>query len=385
VQLACPIKTFPQALAATKSPLTICARISVSALSPVFVSVTVCATLVVPTCCAAKLNINGDSPSVAPAAPIPVNDAICVPAESVIEKTPVLEPATVGVNPIATVQPVLAANLAPQVFAVMAKSPVIAGVCSVAETPPVLDTAMFWTGLAELPNVTVPKLRLVGVRTIAAGAAPTPLSAAVACPPGMFPSSVSVPVLVPVAVGAKTTCTAQLAPAASDTRVQLSVSVKSLVTATLLMINDPPPAFVTVTVCAADDCPAAVAGKLSAAGARPASGGATPTPVNATDCVRNASDTVKAPVSVPPAAGINSTVSVQLECPASETPQLFPSVKFPLAIPALISVNASSPAFVSVTVCAADTVPYCCDPKLKASGDSVSVGVDIPVPVSPAV
>jgi hypothetical protein len=153
--------------------------------------------------------VSGASPSVATDAPVPVRAAVCVPAESVIEKLPFLKPEAVGVKRIATVQPVEGASVAPQVLAEIAKSPVILGVCSVAGTPPVFEMVMFWAGLLDDPSVTVPKLMLVGSRTIAAGASPVPASITVACKgvllPGALPKTVSAPALAPAAVGTKVT------------------------------------------------------------------------------------------------------------------------------------------------------------------------------------
>jgi hypothetical protein len=50
VQLECPARVAPQPLVAVKLPPLTCTAISVSALSPVFVKVTGCVGLAVPTC-----------------------------------------------------------------------------------------------------------------------------------------------------------------------------------------------------------------------------------------------------------------------------------------------------------------------------------------------
>ncbi len=132
-----------------------------------------------------------------------------MPAESVIDKLPRLAPDAVGVKTIATVQPVDAASVVPQVFAVIAKSPLAAAGCSVAATPPVFEIVMFPAGLLDEPSVTVPKFMLLGSSTIAAGASPVPASATVACNavllPGALPKTVSTPVRAPAAVGEKVT------------------------------------------------------------------------------------------------------------------------------------------------------------------------------------
>jgi hypothetical protein len=81
--------------------------------------------------------------------------------------------------------------------------------------------------------------------------------------------------------------------------------------------------------------------------------GATPTPFNAMFWLRYWSDTVSTPASWPTLFGAKATSSVQVECPLSELPQLFTTVKSPLAICAAISSSAESPELVSVTCCAA--------------------------------
>ena len=211
-QVECPLSAAPQSFIAEKFPPLTCTAISVNGLSPAFVRVTVCAADVVDTCCGEKPSIGGDRPSVAAEAPVPFKAAVCVPAESVSEKTPLRRPDAVGVNTIATVHPVDSASVVPQVLAEIAKSPDTTGVCSVAGTPPVLDTVTFSAGLLAEPSVTVPKFALLGLSTMAAGRLPVPLSAAVACKsrllPGVLPATVKIPDRDPPAPGENVTCTA---------------------------------------------------------------------------------------------------------------------------------------------------------------------------------
>ncbi len=185
-QLACPASVVPHPFTTVKSPLTILAATPVSAASPVFVSVTACVALAVPTVCAAKLKLNGASPSVAAACPTPLNATVCVPALSVTLKLPVRVPLAVGANATATVHPAPPPSVAPHVFAVIAKSPVTIGVPSVAGNPPVFDTVMFCAALS-VPTVVAPYVTEIGINTIAAAAVPVPLNPAVACPPATFP------------------------------------------------------------------------------------------------------------------------------------------------------------------------------------------------------
>ena len=62
-------------------------------------------------------------------------------------KLPARVPEAVGANATDTVQPTPAASVAPQVFAVIVKSPVTTGFCNVAATPPVFEIAIFCAAL----------------------------------------------------------------------------------------------------------------------------------------------------------------------------------------------------------------------------------------------
>jgi hypothetical protein len=185
-------------------------------------------------------------------------------------------------------------------------------------------------------------------------------------------------------VGEKTTCAVQVPPAFRVADAQLSVSVKSPVVESLPMVSVPPPAFETVTVCGGEATPSPMGAKVSIAGEAITSGGPVPVPERATVCVRNGSDTDSTPVIGPAAEGANATARVQLECPASMPPQLFTTVKLPLTIAAAMGTRAASPVFVSVRFCAAETVPYPCGAKLRASGERLSVAGARPVPARAA-
>ena len=106
-----------------KSPLVICAAISVSATSPALISVICWAVLEVLNCCAANTSEVGDSVSVAGFVPVPVRAATCVPTLSTTVSVPERAPDAVGANTIARVHPVPAAREAVQVFPAIAKSP----------------------------------------------------------------------------------------------------------------------------------------------------------------------------------------------------------------------------------------------------------------------
>jgi hypothetical protein len=161
------------------------AVMSVRATPPEFVSVTCCATLVVVICCVAKVSELVESVSVAGALQMPLRSAVCVPTLSVMLSEPERAPLAVGVKEMESVQAVDAASVLPQVLALMAKSPVMTGVCSVAVVPPVLATVMFCASAVWFTMVPG-KVSAVGVSTIAAAAVPVPLSVAIAWPPAMF-------------------------------------------------------------------------------------------------------------------------------------------------------------------------------------------------------
>src|SRR5580765_4547637 len=74
----------------------------------------------------------------------------------------------------------------------------------------------------------------------------------------------------------------------------------------------------------------------------------------------------------------------QLECAASELPHEFVAAKSPV-VAAAISVNATSPAFVSITFCAVLVVPSACAGKISALGDSESVAGSTAAPANVAV
>ena len=119
--------------------------------------------------------------------PVPLSEAVCVPALSVIVNVPLRVPDAVGTKAIATVHPVLGPRLAPHVSAVILKSaPATEGTCNAIEALLVFEIVMFCATLVAL-IVVEGKIRLTGFNTIGAGVPPVPESVAVACPPATFP------------------------------------------------------------------------------------------------------------------------------------------------------------------------------------------------------
>ncbi len=100
VQLARAASEVPQLLVGAKSPVATILEIA-TAPSPVLVNVAVWGALVVPTRCALKVRLAGESATLG-AAPVPVNAMLCglVPALSVRVTAPVRVPSAVGVKVI---------------------------------------------------------------------------------------------------------------------------------------------------------------------------------------------------------------------------------------------------------------------------------------------
>jgi hypothetical protein len=101
-------------------------------------------------------------------------------------KLPVRVPEAVGWNATDTVHPELAPSVGPHVFAVIVKSPLTAGACRLTVTPPVFEIVIFCAALTD-PTFVPEYGTAIGLNTIAAAGAPTPVSAAVACPPATLP------------------------------------------------------------------------------------------------------------------------------------------------------------------------------------------------------
>src|SRR5437868_4220084 len=208
-QLACPFSEFPQPFTTVKSPLVICPAIRVSAASPEFVTVMVCTALGTFNCWPPKLKARLERASVAGSRPVPLSAAVCVPALSVTVNVPDLVPEAVGRNTTETVHPELGGNVVPHVFAVMAKSPITAELCSVTDVEPVFETVMFCSSLLA-PTLVPEYVTATGVNSTLLAAVAVPLRLTVACPPTTFPYTVNSPIRVPVADGRNFTCTVQL-------------------------------------------------------------------------------------------------------------------------------------------------------------------------------
>jgi len=142
---------------------------------------------------------------------------------------------------------------------------------------------------------------------------------------------VRVPVRVPVAVGVKVTFTVQLVLAVRLVP-QLLVCAKSPLAVMLETFAAAVPLFDTVTGWDVLLLPSTCAAKVSVLGDA-AMTGAIPVPVRETLCglFEALSVMVSTPLREPLAVGVNVTLTVQLELPATLAPQLLVCAKSPLA------------------------------------------------------
>jgi hypothetical protein len=117
VQLAPAARLALHVFVSEKSPLTVM-PVMLRAALPLLQSVTVCALLLVPTCCAGKVKEVGERLTTSVATPVPVRLTVWVAglALSVIVKVPLLDPAAVGVKVTLRVQLAPAATVAPQLL-----------------------------------------------------------------------------------------------------------------------------------------------------------------------------------------------------------------------------------------------------------------------------
>jgi hypothetical protein len=211
---------------------------------------------------------------------------------------------------------------------------------------------------------------------------PVPLSAAVWVP--TLSTTVSVPDRDPEAVGRNTTDTVQPTPEASVAPHVFAEIAKSPVTTGVCSVTATPPLFETVMFCTALVAPTSVLGNVTAIGFNTTGAAAVAVP---------ASDTVACPPLTfpytdstpdlePVAAGKKLTRTAQLAPAAIDEPtHVSLSVKSPLAT-TLETSSAAVPLFVTVTVCAALSVPTCCAPNVSVVGVSDIAGIAGPVAVS---
>jgi hypothetical protein len=161
LQLDPAVTLPPQVFVSPKSPAT-AMDITLRVECPELFSVTVCAALVVPIACEAKLKLAGASAAVAGVIPVPVNETACgdPAALSVTDSVPVREPLAVGLKVTEIPQFAPAASVAPQLV-VAAKSPE-AAIDETASADDPLFVSVTVCAALVVPVVCEAKLRLVG-------------------------------------------------------------------------------------------------------------------------------------------------------------------------------------------------------------------------------
>jgi hypothetical protein len=249
VQFAPAARLAPQVFVCEKSPLFVPLMampepLKVSVAFPVFVNVTFCEALVVPTGWPVNVRLAEDKPTTG-AIPVPDNKTLCglPPALSVMVMLAARLPVAVGLKVTLMEQFAPAATLAPHVF-VCEKSPLFVPVMAMLEivnvAVPVLVSVTICTALL-MPTIWLPKLMLLPP-SVTMGATPVPVSVTVCGLPGNGSLTVMAPLRMPVAVGVKVTLTLQLAVGARVAGLtgQLLVWAKSPLAATLTVVAEAP-------------------------------------------------------------------------------------------------------------------------------------------------
>jgi len=245
---ACAASVAPHVLAVTlKSPVTTGAVNAVTA-PPVFETVIICAAVVWFTTVAANVSDPGVNTTAAGAIPVPLNDAVCVPASSVNVSAPFRTPLAVGVNTTDSEHEACAASVVPQVLALTRKSPITTGTASELAVPPVFETVIVCAA-ALWPTTVATNVSAPGASTTTAGAIPVPVSEAVCVPAASVTDNA--PFRTPPVVGVNTTDSKHDACAANVVPHVLALTRKSPTTTGTVKGVGVPPVFETVIICAA--------------------------------------------------------------------------------------------------------------------------------------
>ena len=359
---------------------------------PVFVRVTVCDALAVPTPWLPKLKLVGLRLATE-AVPVPAKVTDCGLPVALSVRVIAAErlPMAVGSKVTLIVQVPPAATEAPQVL-VWEKSPalvpVTASVVILKAAFPVLFRVMACAALV-VATVWLPKVKLVGLSPTV-GPVPVPvrltdcwLPATLLLLSVMFKEAVR----LPGAAGVKVTLNVQLLLAASELpHVVVSAKSPALapVNAKLLMVRAALPVLLRVKVWAALVVLTVWLLKDKLVVEMPAIG-PVPVPVRLTVCglPLALSTMLTEAVRLPVAAGVNVTLIVQLPFAATELPHVLVTAKSPGSVPAVpivVIVKAWFPVLVRVTDCAALVVPRFWLPKVRAPVERATAGA-VPVPV----
>jgi len=259
---------------------------------------------------------------------------------AVTVKAPERLPAAVGVKLTATMQLAPTSTVAAQLL-LWEKSPVAVIEEIVSAAVPLL-VSVTAEALPVVPAVWLGKVREPGAKT-SVGAVPCPLRLTIAGPAGAFPEMRRLPARLPGADGLKVTAMAQLAPTATEVP-QVLVWAKSPVAATLARVRGPVPLLVSVTALAALAVPTNWLAKFTVAEPNEIwETGARPLPPRLAICGEfpALSVTVKMPVRLPVAVGVNAIEMEQLAPLVNVGPQLFVWTKSPVtAIRVMVRITA---------------------------------------------
>ena len=220
------------------------------------------------------------------------------------------------------------------------------------------DGVTFNVNVAAWPAVMVPEVGEADREKSAAVLEPVPVRLTVCGLAAVLSITLKLPVRVPDAVGENVTLIAQFPPTATELP-QLFFSAKSPLVEIVAIAKATEPVFVSVTVCAVLVVPTFWLEKVREAGERLAvvvDDVAVPVRLAVCGLPEALSVTLKLPVRVPDAVGVNVTLMAQFPPAARELPQLSVSAKSPLAM-MLVMIRDAVPVLDSVTVCPALVVP----------------------------
>jgi hypothetical protein len=331
-------------------------EVSVTDTVDVFVIVTTCASLVVPTMVFGKAMEAGVTVrvGVVGAFPVPVKATeagVLVPLLATTS-VPVEATAAVGLNSIETVQLAATARVVPQVVADLRKGAETVSDVSVNAPVPVFLTVTTCTAEVE-PKVTVPKASEVGASESVwvTTAVPVPVKATDAGVLVPLLATTSVPVDAAAAVGLNSTETVQDAPTARVVVQVVADLRKGAETVSEVSVNAPVPVFFTVTTCAAEVDPTVSDPNASEVGESESVWVTTavPVPVKATDAgvLVPLLATTSVPVEAAAAVGLNSTETVQLAPTARVVVQVVADLRKGAETVSDVSVNAPVPVFLT--------------------------------------
>jgi hypothetical protein len=260
VQLAPAARLLPQLVFRRKVLGAIeIGALNVSVAVPLFVSVTVCGALVLPTGWLVNVRLVGERVAAGAGDPPPLRTTVCVdPAVplslSVTTSEPLRGPDAVGVKVTLIEQFDIAATVLPQVSAEMAKSPVIATPEMLRVAPPELARVTLWAVLVA-PTGSEGNVKLAVESETLGTRRPVPLKGTLWGLLGALSTRIRSANRVPEALGVKVTLMAQLAPGARGAeQVLLKIANSEAFTPVmvgLLKVKLASPVLVTTTACAA--------------------------------------------------------------------------------------------------------------------------------------